>query len=454
VTISKYNEYTKIISFKGVTFLSKKNVYFHCMREEFISYLWKFQQFNTQKLTTADAAKELEIITVGQENRNAGPDFFNAQVIINNQKWAGTVELHVNASDWYVHGHEKDANYDNVILHVVWENDAPVYRKDNTLIPSLELKNIVNQSIIANYKKLFSTSEKWINCEDSIADIDDFTRNNWLERIYIERLEQKSTFVLQLLEQSKNDWEAVLFKLLLKNFGLKVNGDAFFVLSNTINFSILRKEQYSLTFLEALLFGCAGLLESTIEDAYFETLEKEFNYLKVKHKLSITSIPVQFFRLRPANFPTIRLAQFASLYHKYQTLFSTLMNVKDLKSIYTIFEVSASEFWNTHYTFEATSKHSKKKLSKSFIDLLLINTIIPLKFVYQNYIGKPNDDLIISMMNKIKPEKNSIINKFSTLKMESVSAFSSQALLQLKNEYCNKQRCLQCAIGNQILSAI
>jgi len=423
------------------------------MREEFISFLWKFQQFNTQKLTTA-TKEELDIVVVGQENKNAGPDFFNAQVIIDNQKWAGTVELHVNASDWYVHGHEKDANYDNVILHVVWENDAPVYRKNNTQIPTLELKDLVNKGVLTNYKKLFSASKKWINCEDSIVSIDDFTRNNWLERLYIERLEEKSTFVLQLLEQSKNDWEAVLFKLLLKNFGLKVNGDPFFALSNTIHFSIIRKEQANLTPLEALLFGCAGLLETTIEDAYFEILQKEFNYLKVKHKLLTIATPVQFFRLRPANFPTIRIAQFASLYHRHQALFSNLMNAKDLESIYTIFKVSASEFWNTHYTFEATSKQNKKKLSKSFIDLLLINTIIPLKFVYQNYIGKPNDELIIDMMNEIQSERNSIINKFATLNITSNTAFSSQALLQLKNEYCNKQQCLQCAIGNRIVSTI
>ena len=423
------------------------------MREDLISFLWKFQHFNKKELMTTKSEK-LEIITVGQENTNEGPDFFNGQVVIDNQKWAGTIELHVNASDWYVHGHEKDTNYDNVILHVVWENNVPIYRRDNTQLPTLELKNNVEKVIIQNYNKLFSKSRKWINCEDSITTVNDFIRDNWLERLYIERLEQKSIFILELLEESKNDWETVLFKLMLKNFGLKVNGDAFFALSNTIDFSIVRKEQASLESIEALLFGSAGLLDTVVEDAYYEALQEEFNYLKIKHKLSISPMPVNFFRLRPTNFPTIRLAQFANLYYEHQTLFSKLMNIKDLENIYDKFKISASEFWNTHYTFEANSKNNKKKITKAFIDLLLINTIIPLKFVYQNYIGKPDNESIIKMMSEIKSEKNSIIDKFSNLNMTSDSSFSSQALLQLKNEYCSKQKCLQCAIGNQIVSPI
>lgn len=428
-------------------------MYFHCMREDFISYLWKFQYFNKKQLCTTKSGN-LEIIFIGQENNNTGPDFFNAQVIIENQKWAGNVELHVNASDWYVHGHENDVNYDSVILHVVWENDVPVYRKDNTLVPTLELKNIVDSEIMNKYSELFATSRKWINCETKIATVDKFIVDKWLERLLIERLEQKSKFILELLMQSNNDWEAVLYKLLLKNFGLKVNNEAFFTLSNAVDFSIIRKEQDSLVGLEALLFGSAGLLENSIEEAYFKELKEEYNYLTAKHKLSKSTIAVEFFRLRPTNFPTIRLAQFASLYYTHQTLFSKLMNAQDLKSIYELFGLAASNYWTTHYTFEANSKKSKKKLSTAFVDLLLINTIIPLKYIYQNHIGKPNDELIISMISDIKSEKNNVIDKFSSLKITSDSAFNSQALLQLKNEYCDKKKCLQCAIGNRIVSTI
>jgi len=420
------------------------------MREDLISFLWKFQYFDMKKLKTTSNEK-LEVIKVGQENKNTGPDFFNAQVIIDNQKWAGNVELHVNASDWYVHGHEKDANYDNVILHVVWENDTPIYRKNNTLIPTLELKNNVDSTILKNYKQLFISNKKWINCENTISSIDDFTKNNWLERLYIERLEQKSDFILSLLEQSNNDWETVLYKLLLKNFGLKVNGEAFLTLSNTINFSIIRKEQSDLKSLEALLFGGIGLLENSTDNTYFIELKKEYEYLKSKYKLVNSSMPAQFFRLRPINFPTIRLAQFANLYYTSQNLFSKLINTKDVLVIYNLFSTKASEFWNTHYTFEAVSKSSKKKLSKSFIDLLIINTILPLKFVYQNYIGKTDNDAVIDMITTVKSESNTILDKFEMLSVKSTSAFSSQALLQLKNEYCDAQRCLQCAFGKQIL---
>ncbi len=420
------------------------------MREDLVSFLWKFQYFNKIGLTTTKP-DELFIISVGQENYNAGPDFFNARISIGHQKWAGNIEIHVKASDWYIHGHEQDPNYENVILHVVWENDMPIYRNDNTLISTLELKNRVSTNVVVNYRKLLDSQKKWINCENNIGGIDDFTLHNWLERLYIERLEQKSVLISKLLEQSNNDWETVLFKLLLKNFGLKVNGDAFFSLSNTINFSIIRKEQYKLYRLEALLFGMAGLLDNTIEHPYVKYLTKEFNYLKSKYKLVPMITSVQFFRLRPNNFPTIRLAQMASLLNQHPSLFSKLISFENLSDVYDLFNVATDTFWDTHYTFEATSKHRKKRLSKSFIDLLLINTIIPLKFMYQHHVGRPNNELIIGLMNEISSEKNSIVAQFLRLKIQSDSAARSQALLQLKKEYCNKQRCLQCVIGKNLL---
>ena len=210
------------------------------MKEDFISYIWKIQSFEKKKLFSVQGEK-VQILSVGQENKNSGPDLFNTQLIIGDQKWAGNVELHVKSSDWYVHSHEKDANYDSVILHVVWEHDIEIYRKDRTQLPTLELKDIVNKAVLHNYYKLFATNRKWINCENDIADVDQFLLNNWLERLYIERLEHKSQLISSLLLQSKNDWEAVLLKLLAKNFGLKVNSQAFFDWANSIEFSIIRK---------------------------------------------------------------------------------------------------------------------------------------------------------------------------------------------------------------------
>ena len=421
------------------------------MREDLISFLWKFQYFNKNVLTTT-TLDSISILSVGQENFNAGPDFFNARIAVDKQEWAGNVEVHVKASDWYVHGHEKDANYENVILHVVWEDDVPIFRNDNTHIATLELKDKVNPHVVVNYQKLIGAQNKWINCGNSIQRVDNFTWSNWLERLYIERLEEKSVLISELLEQSKNDWEAVLFKLLLKNFGSKVNGDAFFTLSNSIEFSVVRKEHTKLSNMEALLFGVAGLLENSSEHPHVMFLKKEFNFLKSKYSLTTLKNSLQFFRLRPNNFPTIRLAQFASLYHKKPALFLKLMRIDNLPDLYDIFYVEVDAFWDTHYTFKTSSKYRKKRLSKSFIDLLLINTIIPLKFMYLHHIGRPNNELILGFMNEISPEKNTTITKFSKLGILCNSAAKSQALLQLKTTYCSRHHCLRCAVGKKILT--
>ncbi len=304
-----------------------------------------------------------------------------------------------------------------------------------------------------NYEKLFSKSQKWINCEHDFSGVDDFVINNWLERLYFERLEHKSEMIRQLLTDSKNDWEAVLYKMLTKNFGLKVNGDSFLSVANSIDFSIVRKLQSNQISLEALFFGQAGLLEGgDIQEPYYLNLVKEYEFLK--HKFNVTNqnvAPVQFFRLRPTNFPTIRFSQLASLYHTHQNLFSKIIALNNIKAFYSLFSVSTSLFWEDHYTFGSGSKISKKRITKSFIDLILINTIIPIKFSYALYSGKQNEDEIVELVQEIASEKNSIIEKFNTLKPVSKAALQSQALIQLKNEYCNKNKCLQCAIGSEIL---
>ena len=422
------------------------------MKEDFISFIWKYRYFKKKDLRTTQN-QSIEVINVGQENNNTGPDFFNAQIIIDDQKWAGNIEIHVNASDWYVHGHENDSNYDNVILHVVWENDASVYRKDNSIIPTFVLKNVIDNNTLLSYQNLFSKQQRWINCENEINTIDKFLVNNWLERLYFERLQQKSHFILELLQESNNDWEAVLFKLLLKNFGLKVNGEAFFEVAKVLDFSIIRKEAYKLESIEALLFGVAGLLKEPIEDPYYTNLQKEHAYLINIYQLNKTSIPVHFFRLRPNNFPTIRLSQLSNLFFEHRNLFSKLMEISTIREFYNIFEVTATAFWDTHYTFETTSKKSRKRLTKPFVDILIINTIIPLKFVYQKYKGTVDESSILKIIENLKPEKNTIINKFAALKIESKSSFETQALIQLKNEYCSRQKCLQCSIGNELLTS-
>lgn len=424
------------------------------MQEDFLQYIWKHKKFNPFNLKTTQN-EQISIVSVGTHNHDSGPDFFNAQLKIGEQLWAGNVEVHINSNDWYLHNHEKDKTYDNVILHIVWEYDNDIYRKDNTCIPTLELKNYTSLETLNNYHKLFSKTPKWINCEKDFKNVDSFIVKNWIERLYFERLERKYQDIKILLENSKNNWEAVLFKMLARSFGLKVNGDAFFSIANSFDFSILRKMQSKQLSVEALLYGQSNLLEDDFQEPYFTELKTEYDFLKQKFRLSNPAIiPIQFFRLRPLNFPTIRISQLASLYHRSQNLFSKIITTNSIKEIYDVFSVEASEFWDTHYTFQTASKQRKKKLTKSFIDLLLINTIIPLKFSYAKYQGIEINDTIITLIQSIASENNTIINKFNSFKKISKTALDSQALLQLKSNYCDKNKCLQCAIGNFLIHQV
>ena len=420
------------------------------MKEDFLHYLWKFKKFDALNLKTCNQ-EEIIISNVGQYLELAGPDFFNAQITIGNQKWAGNVEIHVKSSDWYVHHHEKDAGYENVILHVVWEHDSEIFRSDNSEIPVLELKNYVSSSVLFNYQKLL-TPKSWIFCEKQLTEIPEFVLKNWQERLFFERLERKSKPILELLKETNNDWEAVLFQLLAKNFGLNTNGEAFLKIAQSIPFSIIRKECFEVENIEALLFGSAGLLDAEKEDAYFKDLKFRYFYLLHKYQIQKSFIePVQFFKHRPDNFPTIRLSQLANLFHKQQNLFSKISNQNAIEAIYEIFRVSVTLYWETHYQFDKESPKKKKQLSKSFMDLLVLNTVIPLQFAYAKSQGKEAAEDLITILNDVEPEKNSIIQKFNTFGIKTRNAFETQSLLQLKNEYCNKNKCLDCALGVELL---
>ena len=421
------------------------------MKEEFLYYVWQYKMYSNVNLRTLNS-EEIYIVKSGIHNKNAGPDFLNSQVNIDKQLWVGHVEMHVKSSDWYLHKHEEDVNYDAVILHVVWEHDVAVFMKNNKPLPTLELKNFVSKELLENYKSLVYHQQHFIPCENQIVEVDEFLMNNWFERLYFERLEQKSTFIKDLLLDTNADFEAVLFQLLAKNFGLKVNRDSFLQLAKSIDFSVVRKVRLDEDQITALLFGQAGFLEEDLQGAYSLQLQQKYNYLKHKYTLaSISKAQFQFFRMRPQNFPTIRIAQLASLMFTHQNLFSKLMNCDKKEDFYTLFNFEIQEFWKTHYTFDSESKKSAKKLSKSFIDLILINTIIPLKFVYLQSRGVVDEEQIIQLIKQVSPEKNKIISNFLELKIKSKNALESQALLELKNNYCTKKRCLHCAIGNSLL---
>ncbi len=423
------------------------------MKEDFLHYVWKFQKFDMGSFYTSNN-ENLHIKNQGSHNLNSGPDFFNAQIELDGQLWAGNVEIHIKSSDWYAHGHETDAAYDNVILHVVWEHDAEIYRKDGTVIPTFSIKKHIPKPTLEQYQKLFSKEKKWINCEYDFDAIDGFTVENWLERLYFERLQKKEKMFLKELKDTKNHWESLLFRMLCKNFGLKVNGDSFFSIAKSIDFSVVKKCSQERQDLEALLMGQAGLLEGETEDWYFKTLKTNYGYLKHKFDLNNVNVIVpKFFRLRPPNFPTVRMAQFAMLYFERGNLFSQIIAAQNIKDFYELFNVCSSEYWEKHYNFGISSLQRKKRITKNFVDLLVINTIIPLKFCYARQQGRDVSEEILQLASEISSEENTIVKKFNSLKEISKNAFQSQALLQLKSEYCDKNRCLHCAIGNSIISS-
>jgi hypothetical protein len=420
------------------------------MQEEFLHYLWVNKKLPFTQLKT-HLNETLEINHFGQYLQNAGPDIFNAQISINTQKWAGNIEIHIKSSDWYLHHHEKDANYDNVILHVVWENDTPIFRKDNSEIPTLELKKYVPLSEINKYKSLI-TSKSWINCENQIGIVDNFIWENWLECLFLNRLERKSEIIDKRLIETNNNWEAVFFEMLFKNFGLNTNGDCFLQVAKSIPFSIVRKERFDVENLEALFFGKLNLLNEPIEDEYHTKLAAHWSYLKIKYNLeSEYGLYPQFFKLRPDNFPTIRLSQLAGLLCINQNLFFQLIQANSYAQIKQLLKSETSEYWKNHYNFSKVSQTKSKGLTHSFIDLIIINTVIPIKFCYAKHQGKLNIEALIGLLEEMPAEKNAILKNFSDLNIKTKNAFQSQSLLELKKEYCNKNKCLNCAVGLQLL---
>lgn len=422
------------------------------MKEDFLHFLWQFKKFDLARLHTTKGEK-LTIVSSGLYLQKAGPDFFNAQVIIGTQKWAGNVEIHCRSSDWYLHSHEINPNYDNVILHVVWEHDTEVFRKDNTELAVLELSNYVSKKMLENYQSLM-LDKTWLFCEKQIASVDGFVLDNWKERLFFERLEKKSRLIWKTFSETLNDWEALLFCLLAKNFGLNSNGETFLKIALSIPFQKIRKESFEVRNLEALFYGTAGLLNNENEDVYFQDLKERWVYLRHKHRLKRIYVdPVQFFRLRPSNFPTIRLSQLANLYHSKPGLFSEIIETKSLAEFYKLFNVTASDYWSDHYQFDRQSRKKEKKLTNVFIDLLLINTVVPLKFAYAAYLGNDISEEIVQLFREISAEKNIIIDKFQDFGIAVNNAYETQALLQLKNEYCNKKRCLECGIGMELMKS-
>ncbi len=416
--------------------------------ETFLHYVWRLKKFDLHGLKTTEG-DSLYILDGGHYNHNAGPDFLNARININNTLWIGHVEIHVLASDWLKHGHQ----YDNVILHVVLEEDEWIYNSSGCRLPCLELKKRIPHNLLGLYQKLLH-NEYWIPCQYYFPRIPAITKELWLERLMIDRLEDKLAGQRQRLKDNKYDWEETFYHFLSKGLGMKVNSEAMEELSWRTPLSVVRKHKHSLFQLEALFFGQSGLLQSDLTEPYPMQLLQEYQFLARKFQLQpMTGAQWNFLRLRPANFPTIRIAQLATLLYQTDNLFQKTLSAASLEELYQMLELTLSNYWFDHYRFDKVSIGKNKRLGQSTKRSLVINTICPFLFLYAD--ERKNEKVkqkALSWLEQLPPEHNTIIRDWEKLGVQPESAFKTQALIQLKTKYCSARRCTECSIGHSILS--
>lgn len=421
----------------------------HIRDEAFYHFVWQHKLYRTDNLKT-ECGLPIEVIHPGLLNRDAGPDFFNVKIKIDGVLWAGNVEIHSKSSDWNLHRHQHNKAYDNVILHVVAAYTSPIQNTLGNDIPTLVLD--VTPSVFQQYDTLL-LEKKIIACSKILPSIDPLFLVNYRDRLVTERLQRKSTQIDSILEQTKGDWEAVFFQTLCRNFGFGVNADAFERLGKSLSYKLIAKHRDNLLQLEALFLGQAGFLEENVEDTYFKSLSQEYNFLKAKYSLSPLDKHIwKFLRLRPSNFPTIRIAELAHLLHQHDSLLHQIIDV-DKYSIEKLFAAETSIYWQSHYQFGKLSDKRKKTLGKSAINIILINTVAPALFCYGKAKGIDKlCDKAISILEDLPAENNHIITEWNSLGLESSNAYDSQAQLQLYNEYCRHKKCLHCNIGHHFLS--
>ncbi|WP_027373949.1 MULTISPECIES: DUF2851 family protein [Chryseobacterium] len=417
------------------------------MTEKLLQYLWNYKVFKHFDFKDIEG-NSVEIIHFGKWNTNAGPDFLDAKIKTNGLVLAGNIELHVRSSDWIFHNHSQDPNYKNIILHVIFLYDVEINDHTTKGIPTLELKDYIDENIITSYENLIKGSQ-FIACEKI------FTKEkipvNFHDANILKKLEEKSEEFEQCLVRHKNDFEAVLFHSFAYSFGLKVNAHIFRQIAESIDYGIINKIRQNPLQLEALFFGISGWLDRP-EDMYMKLLKREFEFLKKKFTIADLQFHPKFLRLRPPNFPTIRLSQLADLYFQHQNLFSKIIKVESADQLYEIFSsIKASEYWDFHFNFGTISKMQPKALSKEFIDLVLLNTVLPLKYVYHRYHHEEAADEIIEFYRHITAEKNSVIRNWKNLGVTINNALESQSMIFHYKNYCEHKNCLACGIGFRLL---
>lgn len=416
-----------------------------------LHYIWQQKLFaQTNLLSTEGAA--IEVIDVGKYNTDGGPDFFNAKIKIDQTIWAGNVEIHCASSDWKRHGHSTDKAYDTVILHVVAQCDADVQRVDGEKIPQLVLT--YPATIEESYEALL-TAQKWVACADKIADVHPLFINGWKNALLTERLLSKSDAIHQLLANNNNHWEEAFYVTLARSFGFGTNSQAFEQLAQSVPLLALAKHKNDLLQIEALFYGQSGLLPADATDAYVAQLQQEYRLLKVKFNLQPMDGSLwKLLRLRPENFPHIRIAQFAGLVQRSSKLFSKIIDKPTLENLQSLFEVEASDYWRTHYVFTKECKVRKKNLGRLSVMGLLINTVVPFLFCYaHNKDNQSLKDIAIELLETLPAEKNAIVDGWRKLDQRIDNAYDSQAFIHLKKNYCDDKKCLRCRIGHKVLSA-
>jgi len=415
--------------------------------EKLLQFIWRFRYYNQSDLVLESGAS-IQIFFPGQLNPNQGPDFLNAKIKIDTTVWVGHIELHLKRSDWDRHAHSEDRNYQNVILHVVLQNDLTA---ETVNIPVLVLQHRIPNLLLEKYEE-WMHSINFIACEKNIRQVNDIIWFAWKQRLVIERMERRSILILEQFQQSQSNWQELFWWLIAANFGLKVNAAAFEAIARTLPLKLVTRHKNNILQLEALLLGQAGLLESGFEEDYALMLKREYIFLKNKYHLRPAYEPVHFLRMRPVNFPTIRLAQLAQLVHRSSHLFSWVKEAASVKEVMDSLEVTANDYWHYHYRLDEPAAFRIKTLGKQMIENLIINTIVPVLFSY----GVLHHDQIIKAkalrwLEETLSEKNSILQKWTNIGIESKTATDSQALLELKSMYCDRKRCLECAVGNSLL---
>ena len=423
------------------------------MQETFLHHVWQMQYFDKRALCTCDG-EPIVIYQPGTLNPHAGPDFANARLKIGEIDWVGSVEIHINSSGWLEHNHDQDPAYDSVILHVVWKLDKEIFRKDQTQIPTLELSGRVEESLIRTYRQLIGSSFS-VPCQKSLRDVEPITKTSMLEKAMMQRLERKAIEVQGMFERNANNWEETFFQLLARSFGFKVNAEPFLRLAGIAPLRLLMKHADRRGQLEALLFGQAGFLESQKGDDYYKKLQQEYGLLSYKYNLGNTKMSKsqwRFLRLRPANFPSLRMAQLAALLNTRHNLFSQMLEAETLETLNSLLTVQLSDYWMTHYHFSKTTRARLHELGKSSIEAVIINTVIPLWVAY----GKRNDDQTfmdraLKCLEMLPVEVNAITKQWKDLGLPAQNSADSQALIELFNTFCQRKNCLNCTIGASLI---